>query len=188
MPSRRSVVAGANESVALGKRLAAVIRTIPDFPTKGIVFWDITTLLGDADSFAAAIDAIAAAWADRDIQLVAGVESRGFVLGGAVAYLLGVGFVPVRKQGKLPAGTVSVAYALEYGEAILEMHADAIVPGQRVLIVDDLLATGGTAAATIDLVTRLDGIVAGLAFLIELTGLNGAAALGQHQHTALITV
>jgi adenine phosphoribosyltransferase len=188
MPRRPPQVTDDVESAAVSERLAGAIRAIPDFPSPGIVFRDITTLVGDAEAFRTAVDELVAPWRDRGVDLVAGIESRGFVLGGALAYLLGVGFVPVRKQGRLPSATVSVAYALEYGEAVLEMHADAVAPGQRVLIVDDLLATGGTAAATIDLVSRLGGAVAGLAFLIELADLNGTGRLGEYEHTAVITI
>ena len=170
----------------LGDRLRALIRVIPDFPRKGIVFRDITTLLSDAAAFRAAIDALADAHRDAGVEVVVGVESRGLILDGALAYVLGTGFVPVRKQGRLPARTISAAYALEYGEAVLEVHADAIHPGQRVLIVDDLLATGGTARATADLVERLGGQVVGIAFLIELADLGGAQALGDRHHVSLV--
>jgi adenine phosphoribosyltransferase len=169
------------------RRLTAAIRSIADHPKPGITFRDITTLLGDGAAFAAAVDAMVAPYAHHGIDMVVGVESRGFVLGAPIAYLLGAGFVPVRKQGRLPAATISTAYTLEYGEAVLEVHADAITRGQRALIVDDLLATGGTAAATIRLVEQLGGVVAGVAFLIELADLNGAAALGDHPHSSLIT-
>lgn len=169
------------------RRLALAIRSIADHPKPGITFRDITTLLGDAEAFAAAVDAMAAPYGDDNIDLVVGVESRGFVLGAPVAYVLGAGFVPARKQGRLPAATISIAYALEYGEAVLEVHTDSITRGQRVLIVDDLLATGGTAAATIRLVEQLGGVVAALAFLVELIDLKGAEALGGHRHTSLIT-
>jgi adenine phosphoribosyltransferase len=171
---------------ALGERLRALVREIPDFPRRGVIFRDITTLLRDADAFRLAIDALVEAHRHAGVEVVAGVESRGFVLGGAVAYLLGAGFVPVRKQGKLPHATISAAYALEYGEAVLEVHADAIRPGQRVLIVDDLLATGGTARATVDLVERLGGEIVGIAFLIELSDLAGLRPLGEHPHVSLI--
>ncbi|MGA8016320.1 MAG: adenine phosphoribosyltransferase [Candidatus Dormiibacterota bacterium] len=168
------------------ERLRALIRDIPDFPRQGILFRDITTLLGNAEAFRSAIDALAAVYRDSGVEVVVGIESRGFVLGGALAYVLHVGFVPVRKKGKLPYRTVSAAYALEYGEAVLEVHADAITPGQRVLIVDDLLATGGTAKATAELVERLGGRVVGVAFLIELSELEGSAALGSRPHVSLI--
>jgi len=170
----------------LADRLRGLIRDIPDFPHAGVLFRDITTLLGSADAFRAAIDALADAYRDARVEVVVGIESRGFVLGGALAYLLGAGFVPVRKQGKLPYRTIAAAYSLEYGEAVLEVHEDAITPGQRVLIVDDLLATGGTARATADLVERLGGVVIGIAFLIELAELAGSTALGDRPHVSLI--
>lgn len=174
------------DTEAVAERLRTLVRDVPDFPREGILFKDITTLLGDAEGFRHAIDGLAASFRDAGVDVVVGVESRGFVLGGALAYLLGAGFVPVRKQGKLPGSTVSVAYALEYGEAVLEIHADAIRSGQRVLIVDDLLATGGTAQATVDLVERLGGDIVGIAFLIELGALEGARALGERPRVSLI--
>jgi adenine phosphoribosyltransferase len=166
--------------------LAAAVRTIPDFPRPGIDFRDITTLLSDSSAFRDTVDAISARHAGDGVEVVAGVESRGFVLGAPIAYLLGAGFVPIRKEGRLPSATISTAYMLEYGEATLEIHADAIEDGQRVLIVDDLLATGGTAAAAIHLVETLGGVVTGLAFLIELADLNGVAALGGRPHSSLV--
>jgi adenine phosphoribosyltransferase len=157
--------------------LKTKIREIPDFPKKGILFYDITTLLCDAKGFRDTIDALAAPYMGEDIDQVIGIESRGFILGAAVADRLGAGFVPVRKVGKLPSKTVKVSYDLEYGSDSLEMHQDAIEPGQRVLIVDDLLATGGTARATVDLVKQLGGKVEGIAVLIELVELNGRERL-----------
>ncbi len=171
----------------LGARLAAVVRAVPDHPRPGIVFRDITTLLADGRAFQEAVDALAQPYAGAGVDLVVGIESRGFILAAPVAYLLGAGFVPMRKQGRLPAATVSAAYVLEYGEAVLEVHADAVAHGQRVLIVDDVLATGGTATAAIELVEQLGGVVAGLAFLIELGGLGGSMALGGRAHTSLIS-
>ena len=170
----------------LAERLRGLIRDVPNFPREGVLFKDITTLLSDAEAFRTAIDGLVEAYRDAGIEVVVGVESRGFVLGGALAYLLGVGFVPIRKQGRLPSETISVAYALEYGEAVLEVHADAIRPGQRVLIVDDLLATGGTARASAELVERLGGHVVGIAFLIELEAFGGGQALGTRHHVSLI--
>jgi adenine phosphoribosyltransferase len=172
----------------LAARLASAVRVVPDFPRPGIEFRDITTLLTDSGAFRDAIDAIAGAHAGDGVEVVAGIESRGFILAAPVAYLLGTGFVPIRKAGRLPAATISAAYALEYGEATLEVHTDSIRAGQRVLIVDDLLATGGTAAAAIQLVESLGGVVAGVAFLIELVQLNGVVALGDHDHTSIITL
>jgi adenine phosphoribosyltransferase len=158
-------------------QLKSKIRHVPDFPKKGILFYDITTLLRDRDGFRTAIDAMAEPYRDRQIDMVVGIESRGFILGAAVADRIGAGFTLVRKPGKLPSTTVRETYALEYGTDTLEMHDDAIEPSQKVLIVDDLLATGGTARATTDLVRRLGGDVQGLAFLIELLALNGRARL-----------
>jgi adenine phosphoribosyltransferase len=161
--------------------LKARIRNVPDFPKKGILFYDITTLLQDADGFRAAVDALAEPFVDAPIDAVVAVESRGFIFGAALADRLHTGFVPVRKVGKLPWKTERVTYELEYGTDSLEMHADAVKPGQRVLIVDDLLATGGTARATADLVRRLGGSVHAIAFLVELTFLDGRSKLaGEH--------
>src|SRR6188472_1834920 len=157
--------------------LKAKIRHVPDFPKAGILFYDVTTLLRDPEGFKLAVDALASPYANADIALVVGIESRGFILGAAVADRLGAGFVPVRKVGKLPSKTVKVSYDLEYGSDSLEMHNDAIEQGQRVLIVDDLLATGGTARATVDLVKQVGGKVVGIACLIELVELNGRAKL-----------
>src|SRR2546426_1958097 len=149
-------------------RLEDWIRDIPDFPQKGILFKDITPLLQDATAFRSAMDRLAAHYAGAGIQMVVGVESRGFILGAPLAYLLNCGFVPVRKFGKLPHQTVSVEYALEYGTNVVEIHTDAIRSGQRVLIVDDLLATGGTVSAAMEMVEKLGGHIAGIAFLVEL--------------------
>ena len=166
--------------------LKSKIRHVPDFPKAGILFYDVTTLLRDPDGFRLAIDSLTDPYRDHDIKLVVGIESRGFILGSAVADRIGAGFVPVRKLGKLPADTVRASYDLEYGTDSLEMHRDAIHDGQRVLIVDDLLATGGTSRATVDLVRQLGGDVAGLAFLIELVGLNGRARLEGEQVMAVL--
>jgi adenine phosphoribosyltransferase len=162
------------------------IRDIPDFPQQGILFKDITPLLQDAKAFRASLDRLAAHYAGAGIQTVVGVESRGFILGAPLAYLLNCGFVPVRKFGKLPSQTVSVEYALEYGTNVVEMHTDAIRPGQRVLIVDDLLATGGTVSAAMELVEKLGGHIAGIAFLVELTFLKGREHFKGHDVFALI--
>ena len=166
--------------------LLSKIRDIPDFPKPGIQFKDITTLLKDGPSFKAAIDGLLAQIGDRKVDAVVGMESRGFIFGAPVAYAFGVGFVPVRKLGKLPADVVSVEYDLEYGSATLEMHKDAIAPGARVLIVDDLLATGGTVAGTIELVKQLQGEIVALAFLIELTFLKGRERLQGHDIVTLV--
>jgi adenine phosphoribosyltransferase len=157
--------------------LATMIRDVPDFPVKGILFKDITTLIRDADAFREAIDQMTARFQGTPIDLVVAVESRGFVFGAPIAYKLGAGFIPVRKPCKLPAETIRQEYSLEYGTNVLEMHKDAIKPGQRVLIVDDLLATGGSAHATINLVEQLGGRVVGLAFLVELLFLHGTEKL-----------
>jgi adenine phosphoribosyltransferase len=149
------------------------IRHVPDFPKAGILFYDVTTLLRDPEGFKLAIDAMAEPYHGQGIALVVGIESRGFILGAAVADRIGAGFVPVRKVGKLPHTTVRVSYELEYGTDSLEMHSDAVDRGQKVLIVDDLLATGGTARAAVDLVRTLGGDVHGVSVLIELAGLNG---------------
>ncbi len=151
----------------------SLIRGVPDFPKKGILFFDITSLLKERKAFSDAINALAARYRDQSIDLVLGVESRGFIFAPTLAYQLGAGFVPVRKPGKLPAETVKITYELEYGQDSLEIHRDAIREGQRVLVVDDLLATGGTAAAVIQLIRKLGGVVAGVAFLVELEFLNG---------------
>lgn len=157
--------------------LKSKIRNVPDFPKAGILFYDITTLLRDRDGFQETIESLTQPFRSLAIDVVVGVESRGFILGGAVADRLGAGFAPVRKKGKLPSTTVQETYDLEYGTDCLEIHADAVEAGQRVLIVDDVLATGGTAAATTALVRRLGGAVQALAFLVELEFLNGRARI-----------
>lgn len=149
------------------------IRSVPDFPKAGILFYDITTLLRDPQGYRMTIDMLSTPFTDQGIDAVVGIESRGFILGAAVAQRLGAGFIPIRKPGKLPAKALKETYDLEYGKDALEIHADAIEQGQRVLIVDDVLATGGTAAAAVQLVRKLGGQVHGLAFLIELLFLNG---------------
>jgi adenine phosphoribosyltransferase len=166
--------------------LKARIRHVPDFPKAGILFYDVTTLLRDPAGFRATIDAMALPYQDQGIDAVVGIESRGFILGAAVADRIGAGFVPVRKLGKLPAATIRESYDLEYGSDTLEMHRDAVEAGQRVLIVDDLLATGGTASATVRLVRQAGGQVHGVAFLIELVALNGRARLEGEQIRALL--
>jgi len=153
--------------------LKALVRTVPDFPKPGILFYDITTVLKDRTGFAMLIDALAAHYLERKIDLVLGIEARGFIFGPALAYRLNAGFVPVRKPRKLPAPVARVTYDLEYGSDSLEIHLDAIQPGQRVLLVDDLLATGGTMEATLKLVKQLGGEVVGLAFAVELDFLRG---------------
>ncbi len=166
--------------------LAALIRDVPDFPKRGIVFKDITTLLKDGPAFRHAIELLAAAVDGLEVDLVVGMESRGFIFAAPLAYLLNVGFVPVRKLGKLPAPTIRAEYELEYGTNVLEVHVDALRQGSRVLVVDDLLATGGTVAATVDLIERLGGSVAACAFLVELTALRGRDRLTGHRVMSLI--
>jgi adenine phosphoribosyltransferase len=160
--------------------LQKTIRDVPGFPKPGIVFKDITTILKDAQHFKNAINLFAERYQDKKIEIVVAVESRGFILGSALAYKLGAGFVPVRKKGKLPAKTISATYALEYGTDSIEMHQDAIKPGQRVLILDDLLATGGTAKAVIELVEKLKGEIVEIAFLVELDALKGREKLAKY--------
>jgi adenine phosphoribosyltransferase len=162
------------------------IRDIPDFPKAGILFKDITTLLQDPAAFRHAVDQLTERYRDRGIDVIAATEARGFIFGAPLAYTLGVAFVPVRKPGKLPSETIGVDYALEYGTNRLELHTDAIRPGQRVLIVDDLLATGGTIGATVSLVEQLGGTVVSLAFLLELTELDGRAALDGYDVVSLL--
>lgn len=168
--------------------LAASIRTIPDYPKPGILFRDITTLLGDARAFRRAVDELVQPWAGTKVDKVAGIEARGFILAAPVAYRNGAGFVPVRKQGKLPSATFAQEYKLEYGTATLEVHQDAFEPGDRVLIVDDVLATGGTARATATLVERSGAEVAGIVVLMELSFLNGRSALSGLDVRALLAV
>ena len=151
---------------------------MPDFPKPGILFYDITTLLGDPEGLRATIDALASPYLGAGIERVVGIESRGFILASAVADRLGAGFVPIRKPGKLPAATIGESYALEYGSDALEIHSDAVSHGQRVLLLDDVLATGGTARAAVNLVSRLGGRIHAAAFLIELEFLNGRGKLG----------
>jgi len=168
------------------KGLEGYIRNIPNFPKPGILFRDITTLLKDKKAFQQAVDKLAQKYKNKKIDLVAAVEARGFILGGAIAHRLGAGFVPVRKKGKLPAKTNSVTYELEYGTDTLEMHHDAIKSGDRVLIVDDLLATGGTVSAVTNLVKQAKGKIIGIAFLIELTDLKGINKLKDYPVYSLI--
>ncbi|MHB1641020.1 MAG: adenine phosphoribosyltransferase [Candidatus Dormibacteria bacterium] len=158
--------------------LRQFIRDIPDYPVPGVLFRDITPLLGSATAFRSACDRLAERYRGVQLDLVATIESRGFTFGAVLAYQLGLGVVPVRKAGKLPAETISASYDLEYGKATLEVHRDAIKKGQRVLVVDDLLATGGTATATRDLILELGGELAGYCFLIELLALGGRSRLG----------
>ena len=166
--------------------LKSIIRTIPDFPKPGIQFRDITTLMKNGPAFRAALDGMQQ-WLDgREIRKVAGIEARGFVFGAALADRLGAGFVPVRKKGKLPAKTIHISYELEYGSDQLELHEDAVAPGEAVVIVDDLLATGGTARATFELLRRFDADVVGAAFLVELPDLGGRDKLGDLKTWSLV--
>ncbi|WP_417458962.1 adenine phosphoribosyltransferase [Kordiimonas sp.] len=159
------------------KDLKSYIRTVPDFPKEGIQFRDVTTLLGNPASFRHAVDAIVAAFKNDKVQKVAAIEARGFVLGGAIAHRLGAGFIPIRKEGKLPEQTIAESYSLEYGEATLEMHLDALAPGDRILVVDDLIATGGTVDAALALIDRQGGDVVGCAFVVDLPDLGGSTKL-----------
>jgi adenine phosphoribosyltransferase len=172
--------------MANADHLKKKIRHVPDFPKAGILFYDVTTLLQEPAGFREAVEAVAAPFVDDGIDVVVGIESRGFIFGAAVADRIGAGFAPVRKPGKLPSTTIRASYDLEYGSDSLEMHDDAVAKGQRVLIVDDLLATGGTAHATASLVKKLGGRVHALAFLIELAALNGRQRLpGETIHAVL---
>lgn len=168
--------------------LESYIRSIPDFPKEGIVFKDITPLLASPDGFRSAIDEMAAPYEDAGVTKVLGAEARGFILGGALAYRLGAGFIPARKPGKLPFTTTTAEYALEYGTDQLEMHIDAVEPGDKVLIVDDVLATGGTASAKADLVAASGAEVVGYAFLMELDFLKGREKLGDRKIVSLMHV
>jgi adenine phosphoribosyltransferase len=166
--------------------LKSKIREIPNFPKEGILFYDITTLLKEADLFHGVIERLAKFYEDEQIDKVVAIESRGFILGSALAYRLNAGFIPVRKGGKLPSDVYETEYNLEYGSSALAVHRDAIATGERVVIVDDLLATGGTIAATVDLVRQLDGVIIGIAFLVELTALRGRHRLDGHQVISLV--
>ena len=161
----------------LEETLLSAIRTIPDYPKPGILFRDITTMLGDARAFRRAVDELVHPWAGSKIDKIAGIEARGFILGGAIAHQMSAGFVPIRKKGKLPHETVRVAYSLEYGLDEMEMHKDAIAPGQRVILVDDLIATGGTAEAAVKLLTQMGAQIEAACFVIDLPDLGGRAKL-----------
>ena len=169
-----------------GEAFKQYIRDIPDFPQPGILYRDITPLLGNPTAYRAVIDALAAQYRDTAAEAIVAVESRGFMFGAPLAYVLGLPFITARKAGKLPYHSISASYALEYGEATLEMHTDALTAGQRVLVVDDLLATGGTVLATIDLVEQLGATVLATAFVIELTALRGRDRLTNYHPYALI--
>ncbi len=164
-------------SAALENDLKAAVRTIPDYPKRGIMFRDITTLLGDARAFRRAVDELVQPWAGMKIDKVAGMEARGFILGGAVAHQVSAGFIPIRKKGKLPHKRVSIAYSLEYGIDEMEMHEDAVSPGERVILVDDLIATGGTAEGAVKLLRKMGANVLAACFVIDLPELGGADKL-----------
>jgi len=166
--------------------LKALIREVPDFPKPGINFYDITTLLKDPCGFKGVVDGLSTQWRSTPVDVVLGIEARGFIIAPAVAYALGYGFIPVRKEKKLPAERERIEYALEYGTDVLEIHKDAIEPGQRVLIIDDVLATGGTAAAVARLVENLNGVVAGLGFILELDSLKGRKKLAGYDTYSLL--
>jgi adenine phosphoribosyltransferase len=180
------MIAPMSQQVTPAEFLRSRIRNVPDFPKAGILFYDITTLLRHPEGFKTAIENLSAPFAGAGIDIVVGIESRGFILGGAVADRLGAGFCPIRKPGKLPAKTLRESFSLEYGTDSIEIHTDAIQPGQRVLVVDDVLATGGTARAAASLVKRLGGTLHGLAFLIELDFLNGREKLAGEQVTSIL--
>ncbi len=167
--------------------IASFIRDVHDFPKPGIVFKDITPLLKSPEALALTVERIAGAAREKNVDVVAGIESRGFIFGAAVALELDVGFVPIRKPGKLPWETVSESYELEYGTDTIEMHTDAVSPGNRVFLVDDLLATGGTMAAAVNLVEKVGGEVAAIAFVVELAFLDGRKKLGDHEFVSLVT-
>ena len=168
------------------QQLKARIREIPDWPKKGILFYDVTTLLKHPAAFHRAVDALVQPFRSQTVDLVVGIEARGFIFAPTVAYTLWAGFVPVRKPGKLPAPSVKVAYQLEYGTDTLEIHRDAIEPGQRVLVVDDLIATGGTAAAVAEMIDKMGGKVLGFAFLVELLFLKGREKLAGHNVVSIL--
>ncbi len=172
---------------AIDELVRSRIRDIPDFPQEGVLFKDFTPLLADGAALAAVVDDVAARYAGR-VDTVVGIEARGFVIGAAVAYRMGLGFVPVRKSGKLPGPSLREEYTLEYGDAVLEMHRDALGPGQRALIVDDVLATGGTVAATTRLVERAGGTVAAIDVVLELTFLGGRDRVGDYELNAIVTM
>jgi adenine phosphoribosyltransferase len=173
--------------VEVADRLVALVRDIPDFPRPGVTFKDITPLLGDPDAFRAAVDGLSGRFEDARVDRVLGVEARGFILAAPIAYRFGAGFTPVRKAGKLPWQVEAEEYELEYGTDLLEIHKDAIEPGERILVVDDVLATGGTAAATVRLVERLGGEVVGLGFVLELAFLDGRSRLPGREIVSLVS-
>ncbi len=169
------------------KTLKDYVTEIPDYPQKGVLFRDVTTILSDGEGLRMAIDGLADLVKDKDFDLVVGTESRGFLFGAPVAYSLGKGFVLARKKGKLPRETISESYDLEYGQATLEMHKDSIKPGQKVVIIDDLIATGGTVEAVVKMINALGGEIVGIAFVMELAGLKGREKLKDYDVNSLIT-
>jgi adenine phosphoribosyltransferase len=173
-------MAAVGEERAVADELRALIREVPDFPHEGILFYDITTMLKDGTAFRKSVDLMASPFADDGIDVVVAMESRGFIFGAPIAYMLGAGFAPIRKLGKLPADKVTREYELEYASNTLEIHRDAVQPGQRVLLVDDLLATGGTVAASLDIVRDLGGIAVGVVVLVELPALGGRQRLAPY--------
>jgi adenine phosphoribosyltransferase len=173
--------------MSVANRLRAAIRDVPDFPKPGIVFKDITPVLADGAMFRESIALFAEKLAGKQVEKVAGIDARGFIFGGALAHALGLGFIPIRKKGKLPWTTQSVAYQLEYGEAVVEMHTDAVKEGERVVLIDDVLATGGTAAAALRLLQSCGAEVLATQFFVELSFLNGRAKLGESPVDALIS-
>lgn len=170
----------------MNKRLEEYIRTIPHFPKKGVMFRDITTLLNNPEAFSKTINSLYRVYKEKDFDRVAGIESRGFIIGAPLAYRLGKGFIPLRKKGRLPGETLVREYELEYGKDAIEIHTDAINPGERILLIDDLLATGGTAKAAAELIEDAGGIVHSIAFVIELPDLGGRKALGKYNVKSLI--
>ena len=175
--SQREITVEKETIMTFDLDLKAAIRTIADYPKPGILFRDITTLLADARAFRRAVDELVHPWAGSKIDKVAGIEARGFILGGAVAHQLSAGFVPIRKKGKLPHTTVRIAYSLEYGIDEMEMHADAVPPGERVIVVDDLIATGGTAEGAVKLLSQIGAYLVAACFIVDLPDLGGAAKL-----------
>lgn len=176
----RTVSRPTEDFMSIAKDLEALVRTIPDYPRPGIMFRDITTLIQDAKGLKLSVDGLAEAFKDEKFDVVAGIEARGFILGGALAHVLGLGFIPIRKKGKLPHVTLSQEYALEYGVDSVEIHADACKPGQKVLLIDDLIATGGTAEAAVALIRRLGGVISGAGFVIDLPDLGGSQRIRDH--------
>ena len=184
--SDKSEVLGMPEAGHIGEIILSMVRDVPDHPKKGIMFKDITPLLKDSGAFNATIEELARLLQAKDFDYIAGIEARGFIIGAALSYLMKKGFVPIRKKGKLPYKTISKEYMLEYGATTIEMHSDAIDKGSRVIVVDDLLATGGTAFASSELIETLGGVVSGFAFIIELSSLKGRDRLGGYEIYSIV--